>query len=100
MPPPALAGKGKLRDTPNACFLLKYFGGDRDIILLCCTCSSLHCNENPIYEFLFWELRSFSPNLNIHVSVSDLYIPRIGPHIFCSRVGKLIVGIYKLLTDT
>jgi hypothetical protein len=28
------------------------------------------------------ELRSLSPNFHIHVSVSDLYIPRIGPHIF------------------
>jgi hypothetical protein len=34
--------------------------------------------------FLFWELRGLSPNFHIHVSVSDLYIPRIGPllHIF------------------
>jgi hypothetical protein len=35
------------------------------------------------------------------VSVSDLYIPRIGPHIFpCSRIGRLILEIYKSLTDT
>jgi hypothetical protein len=27
------------------------------------------------------------------VSVSDLYIPRIGPHISCSRIGRAIVGI-------
>jgi hypothetical protein len=33
-----------------------------------------HCKENPIYVFLFWELRGLS-------SMSDLYIPRIGPHI-------------------
>jgi hypothetical protein len=39
-----------------------------------------HCNENPIYVFLFWELRGLSPNFHIHVSVRDLYIPRIGPH--------------------
>jgi hypothetical protein len=39
--------------------------------------SFLHCNENPIYAFLFWELRSLSPSFHIHVSVSDLYI-RIG----------------------
>ncbi len=43
------------------------------------TCT--HCKENPIYVFLFWELRGLSPNFHIHVSVSDLYIPRIGPHI-------------------
>ena len=40
-----------------------------------------HCNENPIYVFLFWELRGLSPNFHIHVYVSDLYITRIGPHI-------------------
>jgi hypothetical protein len=39
----------------------------------------LHCNENPIYVFLFWELRGLSPNFRIHVSVSDLCIPRISP---------------------
>ena len=61
---------------------------------------SLHCNENPIYVFLFWELRGLSPNFHIHVSVSDLYIPRIGPHISCSRIGGSIVWIYKSLTDT
>jgi hypothetical protein len=41
----------------------------------------LHCNENPIHVFLFWELLGLSPNFHIHVSVSDLYISRIGPHI-------------------
>jgi hypothetical protein len=41
----------------------------------------VHCKENPIYVFLFWELRGLSPNFHIHVSVSDLNIPRIGPHI-------------------
>ncbi len=34
----------------------------------------VHCNENPIYVFLFSELRSLSPNFHIHVSVRDLYI--------------------------
>jgi hypothetical protein len=61
--------------------------------------SNLHCNENPIYVFLFWELRGLSPNVNIHVSVSDLYIPRIGLHISSSRIGRQIIGIYKSLTD-
>jgi hypothetical protein len=41
----------------------------------------MHCEENPIYVFIFWELRGLSPNFHIHVSVSDLYIPRIGPDI-------------------
>jgi hypothetical protein len=32
--------------------------------------ASNHCNENPIYVFLFWELRGLGPNFHIHVSVS------------------------------
>jgi hypothetical protein len=60
----------------------------------------VHCNENPIDVFLFWELHGLRPNFHIHVSVSDLYFPRIGPHISCSRVVRLIVGLYKSLTDT
>ncbi len=60
----------------------------------------LHWNKNPIYAFLFWELRRLSPNIHIHVSVSNLYVPRIGPHISCSRIARLIMGIYKSLTDT
>jgi hypothetical protein len=35
-----------------------------------------------------------------HSCVCDLYIPRIGPLISCSRIGRSIVGIYKQLTDT
>ncbi len=60
----------------------------------------LHCNGNSVYIFLFWELRGLSPNFHIHGSVSDLYIPRIGPHISSSRKGRPIVGIYNSLTDT
>jgi hypothetical protein len=41
----------------------------------------LHCKENLIYVFLFWELRGLSPNSHTHVSVSNLYTPKIGPHI-------------------
>jgi hypothetical protein len=45
----------------------------------------VHCNENPIYVFLFSELCGLSPNFHIHVSVRDLYISRIGPHIFLQQ---------------
>jgi hypothetical protein len=71
----------------------------RSILSSMAVCT-VHCNENPTYVFLFWELRRLSPNFHTHVSVSDLYIPRIGPHISCSRIARSIVGIYKLLTDT
>ncbi len=54
--------------------------------------SILQCNENPIYVFLFWELRGLSPNFHIHVSVSDLYIPRIDPHIFLQQNGQIDCG--------
>ncbi len=27
----------------------------------------IHCNENPIYEFLFWKLRGLSPNFHLLV---------------------------------
>ncbi len=51
------------------------------------TCKQLaHCNENLIHVFHFWELCGLSPNFHIHVSVSDLYIPRIGPHIFRQQI--------------
>jgi hypothetical protein len=32
--------------------------------------------------------------------VSDLYIPRIGLPIFSSRIGRPILGKYKMLRDT
>ncbi len=41
----------------------------------------LHCKENPIFVFLFWELYGLDPNFHIQVYVSDIYIPRICPHI-------------------
>jgi hypothetical protein len=56
--------------------------------------------RNSVYIFLFWDLRGLSPNFHIHVSVSDLYIPRIGPHISSSRKDRPIVEIYNSFTDT
>ncbi len=56
-----------------------------------------------IYVFLFWELRGLSPNQFPHSWVCErftVYIPRIYPHVSCSRIGRSIVGIYKSLTDT
>ncbi len=38
--------------------------------------TQVHCNENPIYVFPEKELRGLRPIFHIHVSVSDLYIPR------------------------
>ena len=57
----------------------------------------MHCNGNSVYIFLFWELRCLSPNFHIHVSMSDLYIPRIGPHISSSRKCRPIMGILYII---
>jgi hypothetical protein len=32
-----------------------------------------HCNENPIYVFLFWDFRGLSPNFHIHVPQRVIY---------------------------
>ncbi len=54
----------------------------------------LHCNENHIYVFLFWELHGLSPNFHIYVpvSVTNLYIPRIGPHNFLQQIRQTDPG--------
>ncbi len=46
---------------------------------------SAHCNKNPINLFPEKEFRGLGPNFHIHVSVSDLYMPKIGPHIFLQQ---------------
>jgi hypothetical protein len=45
----------------------------------------MHCKEILIYVIPGKELRGLNPNFNICVSVSDLYIPRIGPPIFLQQ---------------
>jgi hypothetical protein len=42
-------------------------------------------SEISIYLLPEKELRGLSPNFHIHVSVSDLYIPTIGPPIFLQQ---------------
>ncbi len=53
--------------------------------------------ENSKQLFPEKELWGLSPNFHIDLSVSDLYIPRIGPHISYSRIG---MGIHKSRSDT
>ncbi len=52
----------------------------------------MHCEEIPIYVFLFWELRGLSPNFHVHVSVSDLYIPKIGLPIWLQQIRQTVPG--------
>ncbi len=55
--------------------------------------------KNRIYVFPKKELRGLSSISYIHVSVSDLYIPTIGPHIWLQQNRQTILEIFKSLTD-
>jgi hypothetical protein len=59
----------------------------------------LHCNENPIYVFLFWELRGLSPNFQIHVSGSFRFISWIifpqAPKDACLPIWQASLGTFK-----
>ncbi len=52
----------------------------------------MHCTKNLIYVIPEKELRGLSPNSYIHVSLSDLYIPRIGPHIWLQQYRQTDPG--------
>ncbi len=58
-------------------------------------CSALQQKSHLCTVFLFWELRGLSPDFHIHVSVSDLYILGISPHIFLQQNRQI-----ASLTDT
>jgi hypothetical protein len=60
---------------------------------------ALHCFENPIYVFPEIKLRGFVPNYYIHLSVSNLYIPG-SVCLFGCKIGRPILGLYKLLRST
>jgi hypothetical protein len=45
----------------------------------------VHCTESPINVFPEIKLRGLVPNSYIHVSVRDLYIPRIGLPIWLQQ---------------
>ncbi len=59
-----------------------------------------HCTVNPIYAFSEIKLRGIVPNSYIHASVSNSNIPRISLPIWMQQIGRPILGIRKLLTDT
>jgi hypothetical protein len=65
-------------------------------------CSNPHCNNNPIYVFLFWELQR-PQSLFPHSNISERFICIFPGSVYvfsCSRIGRPILGIYKSLTDT
>ncbi len=59
---------------------------------------ALHCANNPIYLFPEKELHGLSPDSYIRVSESDLYIPRIGPHIWLHQIRQTDPG-YILISS-
>ncbi len=63
-----------------------------------------HNTENSKYIFSEKELRGLSPNFHIHVSVSDLYLPRIGLPILLQEntwtdPDRYINGIFVAVRD-
>ncbi len=54
------------------------------ILAMACLCG-VHCTENPIYVFPEMKLHSLVPNSYFHVSVSNLYILRIGLPIWLQQ---------------
>jgi hypothetical protein len=46
------------------------------------------------------ELRGHSPSFNIHMSVSDIYIPTMDLPILLAEICGPLLDIYKSLTDT
>jgi hypothetical protein len=47
-----------------------------------------HSKQDPIYVFPEIKLRGLVPNFHIHVSVSNLNIPMIGPHILMQQIHE------------
>jgi hypothetical protein len=75
-------------------------GAKRSMLKLPKAALQRHCIENWKQIFPEKELCGLSPNFHIHVSVSDLYIPRSVCICCCRKICGLILGIYKTLTDT
>jgi hypothetical protein len=100
-PPHHQVGEGgNPQDAPDKCNGEKFpsYGEEKKSIFDSVT---LHCKENPIHVFLFWELRGLSPNFHIHVSLNDLqYIFPGLVYIFgCSKIDRPILEIYKSPPD-
>jgi hypothetical protein len=53
---------------------------------------ALHCIENPIYVFPEMKLHGLVPNSYIHVSVSDLYIPRTSMPMWLQQIRQADPG--------
>jgi hypothetical protein len=64
--------------------------------------NTVHCKENPIYRFLFWELCGLTVPISTFMCLWVIYVYTFpgSVHIFpCSRIGRPILEIYKSLTN-
>jgi hypothetical protein len=52
----------------------------------------MHCTENQINVFPEMKVRGLVPNSYIHVSVSDLYIPRVDLPIWLQQNRQIVCG--------
>jgi hypothetical protein len=84
----------------NPVLLVIYYICGKATGSLATLCCSTHCTDNSKHIFTEMKLHGLIPNFYIHVSVSHLCIPTIGPPILLYCVYGPIVGIYKLLTET
>jgi hypothetical protein len=66
------------RNVPENWTDRKPLENSNSIVLFCFVVTGPQCAENSIYVFPEMKLRGRVPISYIHVSVSDLYIPRIG----------------------
>jgi hypothetical protein len=57
-----------------------------------CLPDSAHCTENLIYVFPEMKLSGLVPSSYIHVSVINLYIPRIGLPVWLQQNGQTNPG--------
>ncbi len=86
-----LSGKSWSRDQA---LMLNFLMKDKYHENACSWWAATLYPENPIYVFPEMKLRGLVPSFNIHVSVNDLYIPRIGLPILLqqnrqTRPGKI-----------
>jgi hypothetical protein len=59
----------------------------------------MYCAGNSKQIFPEMKLSGLVPGICIHGSVSELYIPTIGPQTQYSKIGGPIVGMSKSLTE-
>ncbi len=62
--------------------------------------SSFQRQNTEISKQIFPEKEYRGLNFHIHASMSDLYIPTIGLTVLLEEICRLILEIYKSLTDT